>query len=163
MDRVQHPGASAPQRPHSILVVDDERDVAEALQGLLETSLAQQAQIRVAMSAEDASKALREQHFDLVVCDFKLPGRTGVEFLRETRERSPATRRILMTAYADLTVAVEAINEAAVDSFIQKPFEPEEVVAKVEGLLDEKRARELREQAFARALEALRRRVEQSA
>jgi DNA-binding NtrC family response regulator len=155
--------ADVPQHAHNILVVDDERDVGEALRGLLETSLAQQARIRVARSAEDASKALREEHFDLVLCDFKLPGRNGVEFLRETRERSPATRRVLMTAYADLTVAVEAINEAAVDNFIQKPFEPDEVIAKVEGLLEEKRARELREQAFARALEALRKRVEQGA
>jgi DNA-binding NtrC family response regulator len=143
--------------------VDDERDVGEALRGLLETSLAQQAHIRVTLSAEDASKALREEHFDLVLCDFKLPGRNGVEFLRETRERSPATCRVLMTAYADLTVAIEAINEAAVDNFIQKPFEPDEVVSKVESLLEKKRARELREQAFARALEALRKRVEQTA
>ncbi|HEV8359325.1 MAG TPA: response regulator [Candidatus Thermoplasmatota archaeon] len=157
------PAPEAAPPAHSILVIDDERDVGEALRGLLETSLSHQAHIRVAKSAEEGSKALREEHYDLVLCDFKLPGRNGVEFLRETRERSPATRRVLMTAYADLTVAVEAINEAAVDNFIQKPFEPEEVLAKVEGLLEEKRARELREQAFARALEALRKRVEQGA
>lgn len=157
------PAASDGAKAPSILVIDDEADVAEALRGLLETSLPERAQIRIAMSAEDGSRALKEQHFDLVLCDFKLPGRNGVDFLRETRERSPATRRILMTAYADLTVALEAINQAAVDNFIQKPFEPDEVVTKVEGLLEEKRARELREQAFTRALDALRRRVEKGA
>lgn len=149
---------SAPE----ILVVDDEVDVAEALRGLLETSLPHQVRISVAKTAEEASRALKQTHFDLVLCDFKLPGKNGVEFLRETRERSPATRRVLMTAYADLAVAMEVINEAAVDNFIQKPFEPDEIVAKVEGLLEEKRSRDQREQAFSRALDALRKRVEQS-
>lgn len=154
-------GDSARPKAPSILVIDDEADVAEALRGLLEASLPEHVRIRVAGSAEDASKALHEDHFDLVLCDYKLPGRNGVEFLRETREQSPSTRRILMTAYADLTVALEAINHAAVDTFIQKPFEPDEVIAKVEGLLEEKRTREVREHAFSHALDALRRRVEQ--
>jgi two-component system response regulator HupR/HoxA len=158
------PAASPPAspRPASILVVDDEPDVAESLRGLLESSLPEHASIRVAGSAEDASKALKEATFDLVLCDYKLPGRTGVEFLREAREQAPHTRRVLITAFADLEVAVGAINEAAVDNFIEKPFEPEQVLDKVQGLLEEKRAREQREHAFNRALEALRRRVEQA-
>jgi DNA-binding NtrC family response regulator len=155
------PPAGAGDRAPSILVIDDERDVAESLRGLLESSLATPVRIRVAGSAEDGSKALAEEAFDVVLCDFKLPGRDGVDLLRETRERAPATRRVLMTAYADLTVALDAINQAAVDNFIQKPFEPEEVIVKVEELLGEKRAREQREQAFSRALDALRKRVEQ--
>lgn len=161
MERVQPQAPEGAAKVPSILVIEDEADVAEALKGLLETSLPERASIRVARTAEDGSRALRENHYDLVLCDYKLPGRNGVEFLRETRERSPATRRVLMTAYADLTVALDAINQAAVDNFIQKPFEPEEVVTKVEGLLEEKRARELREHAFARALDALRKRVDQ--
>ncbi|MCA1813146.1 MAG: response regulator [Halobacteriales archaeon] len=156
------PPPPAPPRPASILVVDDEPDVAESLRGLLESSLPEPATIRVAGSAEAASKALKETQFDLVLCDYKLPGRTGVELLREAREQAPQTRRVLITAYADLEVAVGAINEAAVDNFIEKPFEPEQVVGKVHDLLEEKRARELREQAFNRALEALRRRVDQA-
>jgi len=152
---------TAGDAPHaSVLVVDDEPDVAEALRGLLETGLQGPVHLRIALTAEEGSRMLREGPVDLVLCDFKLPGRNGVEFLREVREQAPATRRVLMTAYADLGVAMDAINHAAVDTFIQKPFEPEEVLVRVEELLGEKRAREQREQAFARALEALRKRVE---
>jgi DNA-binding NtrC family response regulator len=154
------PGAPPDPRPHAILVVDDEPDVAESLRGLLQSNFGPHADVTVAASAEEASRALHGQHFDLVLCDYKLPGKSGVEFLRETREQSPATRRVLITAFADLTVAVEAINDAAVDNFVEKPFDPEELVGKVEGLLEEKRARELRERAFSRALDALRKRVE---
>jgi DNA-binding NtrC family response regulator len=133
------------------------------LRGLLEASLEEPARIDVVGSAEAASKALRGTRYDLVLCDYKLPGKSGVEFLREALEQSPDTRRVLVTAYADLSVAVQAINEASVDNFIEKPFEPQEVVDKVQDLLDQKRAREQREMAFTRALDALRRRVEHGA
>jgi two-component system response regulator HupR/HoxA len=156
------PSAPVPgSRPHRILVVDDEPDVAEALRGLLAVSLDGPLNIKVAGSAEEASRAARDERFDLVLCDYKLPGKTGVELLAELRERQPETRRILITAYADVGVAMHAINEAGVDNFIEKPFEPEQVVQRVQELLEDKRAREFREQAFNRALDALRARVDQ--
>lgn len=144
-----------PYRTQGVLVVDDEPDVTESLRHLLEARLRPAPRVRVAHTASEALRALREESFDLVLCDYKMPGRTGVDILREARRTAPGARRLLMTAYADLMVAIDAVNKAAVDAFLRKPFEPEELLARVEALLRAKRAEEQREDAFGRALARL--------
>jgi len=72
-------------------------------------------------SAEEGAQLLREQHVDLIILDISLPGRSGVVWLKELREHGFSGEVILITAFADLDTAIEALRAGASD-FILKPF-----------------------------------------
>ncbi len=115
-----------------ILVVDDEESVRWALRKALE-----RAGYRVDL-APDGPTGLREAEdsgVDLVLLDVRLPGRDGLDVLREIRKRRPELPVIMMTAYGTLQVAVEAMKLGAYD-YIGKPFDMDEVVLVVEKALE---------------------------
>ncbi|WP_267209716.1 response regulator, partial [Brucella melitensis] len=72
-------------------------------------------------SAEQAEALVRSHRFDLVILDITLPGKSGLAFLRELREHGFSGEVILITAFADLDTAIEALRAGASD-FILKPF-----------------------------------------
>lgn len=74
-----------------------------------------------ASSAEEGADILREHHVDLIILDISLPGRNGVSWLKELREQGFTGQVILITAFADLDTAIEALRAGASD-FILKPF-----------------------------------------
>ena len=99
-----------------ILLVDDEPHILSALQRLLRNGLKDAAGARYEVeSFTDAAPALaraRERAFALAISDQRMPGMTGVEFLRELRQVQPDCGRIILSGYADLNALVAAINEA---------------------------------------------------
>jgi DNA-binding NtrC family response regulator len=104
-----------------ILVVDDE----SLMRDLALESLSRQGYDCI--GAKDAPSALGQVddiNPDLIVSDFKMPGMTGVEFLREVKKRRPEQAFIIMTAYGTIDTAVDAMKLGASD-FIEKPFQPE--------------------------------------
>lgn len=106
-----------------ILIVDDEKD----MRGFLEIMLRKEG--FEAESREDAAAALdyfREKPFDLVISDVKMPGMGGLEFLKALKELDPEVLVIMITAYASVETAIEAMKAGAVDYFT-KPFNIEEV------------------------------------
>ena len=110
------PGASQP--PFSILVVDDEPGMLSFLQ----RALAQRyGQVDTAGSVEQAVPLLRRRLYDLIVLDISLPGRSGIEWLHELRDDGYGGDVILITAYADLDTAIDALRAGASD-FLLKPF-----------------------------------------
>lgn len=126
--------AKAQTRPRRILVVEDETDIRELLAELLGTSL----ENVVVEAREDGASALRAiaaNPPDLIITDFKMPGMNGLDFLAHVRLQQPNVPAILMTAFPDLDIAVRAINEARVQSFLQKPIDPAQVVRVVGGIL----------------------------
>jgi len=76
---------------------------------------------------KDAKDALGSNAFPLVITDLKLPDETGLALLEYVKQVSPVTRVIVMTGYAEVTSAVEAIKKGALD-YISKPFRPEELL-----------------------------------
>lgn len=126
--------------PHwSILVVDDE----EGMRHFLSKTLAPRCHyVTTAGSAEEADTLLREQRFDLVVLDISLPGKTGIAWLKELREQGYSGEVILITAFADLETAIEALRAGASD-FILKPFRVPQILNAVKH--SHERARLLRE------------------
>lgn len=102
----------------SILVVDDEQGM---LNFLVKTLAPRCHFVMSATSAEDGAEWLRGHHVDLVVLDISLPGKSGVEWLKELREQGYTGEVILITAFADLDTAIEALRAGASD-FILKPF-----------------------------------------
>jgi DNA-binding NtrC family response regulator len=102
----------------SILVVDDEQGMLNFLVKILAPRCHF---VMSASSAEEGAQWLRTHHVDLVILDISLPGKSGVSWLKELREQGFSGEVILITAFADLDTAIEALRAGASD-FILKPF-----------------------------------------
>jgi diguanylate cyclase (GGDEF)-like protein len=109
----------------SILVVDDEPHILATLSNLLSEDF----EVLVADSPATAQNVFRDRRVDIVLTDQRMPGMTGVQLLEWVREYSPTTVRLLMTGFAELEEAVDAINRGGVFRYLFKPW-------KVETLLD---------------------------
>ena len=72
-------------------------------------------------TGEEGLETLRNQTYDIVIVDYKLPGMDGLEFLRRIEESHPGSMKVLLTAYKEDKVIDEA-NRIGVDDFIEKPF-----------------------------------------
>lgn len=107
----------------AILVVDDEPGMRNFLKRSLEKRCAL---LEVAGSAEEAEALRLRYHFDLLLVDIRLPGLSGLEWLRQLRDAGVRTHVIYMTAYADLDMAIAALRNGA-DDFIMKPFRTEQM------------------------------------
>jgi response regulator RpfG family c-di-GMP phosphodiesterase/tRNA A-37 threonylcarbamoyl transferase component Bud32 len=112
------------KRP-SILCVDDEERVLNALAGLLEPAF----EVETATSAAAGLERMKARRFLVVVSDQRMPGMTGVEFLREAKALAPATVRLLLTGYSDLAAIVGSVNDSEVFRFVSKPWQQEELRA----------------------------------
>lgn len=108
-----------------ILLVDDEPHSLAAMKMALEDEF----EILSAPGAGEALAALEEQWVQVIFCDQRMPGRSGVDFLTEVRERWPETVRVVITGYTDSASMVAAINEAGVHQFLTKPWHPEQLLA----------------------------------
>jgi len=107
-----------------ILIVDDEKSLAGALRELLTDS---GYGIDVAEDGNQALNLIQGSEFQLVLLDLALPGRSGMEVMREIRRITPSTEIIIMTGHSSLDSAVEAIRQGAYD-YLTKPFEDLHVV-----------------------------------
>jgi DNA-binding NtrC family response regulator len=91
--------------------------------------------VDIADSAESAFKLLEHRSYDLIITDIILPGISGIELLTKYRKKNPTQKVIIITAYASLTTAVEAIKAGASD-FIIKPLMHDEMKRAVRKALD---------------------------
>jgi len=108
-----------------VLFVDDEEMILESIDGLF---LNHDFRIITATNADDALSILEREEIAVIVSDHAMPGMKGTELLSKVKERSPDTLKILMTAHADLGIAVDAINEGEVFRFIMKPWNIEHFI-----------------------------------
>lgn len=114
-----------------ILVVDDELLIRTALQGILS---AQGFEVKVAETGKKALEILTQEFFDLVILDLKLPDSNGLELLKEIKGLFPETGVVIITAYAEVKTAVQAIKDGAFD-YLSKPFQEEELLIVLEKFL----------------------------
>jgi DNA-binding NtrC family response regulator len=121
-----------------VLIIDDESAIRESLQILLEE---EGYEVANAEDGEEGLNILDAQAFDLVLLDFQLPGRNGLEILKEILQRDPDTPVIMLTAYATPQNAVAAIQGGA-KNFIAKPWSNEKLQADVRETIGRKRAQE---------------------
>ncbi len=142
-------------RRDTVLVVDDEPDIRESVAQILEGMLGD-VDVVTAEDGETALVRLAEGDVDAIIADFRMPGMDGLELLRRVSTNWPDVPRILMTAFGDLDIAVEAINSAHVHSFFRKPFDPEEVVDVLWQLLDQHWEAVQKEEAQSKSLDSLR-------
>lgn len=106
-----------PEKP-LILVVDDELGPRESLRMILRDDF----QIETAAGGKQALQLLAEREYDLAILDIRMPEMNGIELLKLIRKQAPATGVIMITAYASVETATEALRLGAIDYLI-KPFE----------------------------------------
>ena len=132
-----------------VLVVDDMAN----MRGLLLEILGTHCQVVLAKDGIEAASRLGAEQFDLVLTDVRMPGPDGFELVRLVKERWPVTEVVMMTAYASIPAAVEAMRLGAYD-YIEKPFDPDEVTLVVARALGRSRERTSTEVANERRLAA---------
>ena len=115
-----------------ILVVDDEADVRESLGNFLARRI--DCVLEKAASGEEALNKLKNDNFDLVLLDIKMPGLSGLDVMKETAKFSPQTKFLAISGYDSDEVADEAIKAGAAD-FVTKPQTPAAILLKVEDIL----------------------------
>src|SRR5690348_15282579 len=108
----------------SLLVVDDEPYILPTLSALL----ASEFDVVTADSVESAQAVFARQPIDLILTDQKMPRQTGIQLLEWVRENYPRTVRLLMTGYAELEDAIDAINRGHVYHYLLKPWRTEELL-----------------------------------
>ena len=114
-----------------VLVVED--DVAFGT--MLKTFLGKREyNVDLVFSAEEAFKHISENKPDLVLTDVRLPDDDGLEILKHVKKENPGTQVIIMTSYAEISMAVKAMKEGAFD-YISKPFRPESILQTIENAL----------------------------
>ena len=102
-----------------ILIVEDELNLRKLLSLILSQ---QHYQVITVDNAEEAMAIIQQQDIDLILLDNRLPGMSGLEALKQIKETAPDIFVILMTAYAGVDTAVEALKLGAID-YIVKPFD----------------------------------------
>lgn len=129
--------SSTPKPEARVLVVDDEAQIRRLISLLLRRIEGGYAvNVVEAGSAEEAVQALQGAAFDLVISDYSMPGKTGIDLLEHAHARHAQAGRMLITALAQLDIGVEAINRGHVDAFLRKPWDNDAFVALVHSLLE---------------------------
>ncbi|HIT56306.1 TPA: response regulator [Candidatus Galligastranaerophilus intestinigallinarum] len=109
---------------YKILIVDDEPDNLQ----LLYRTLRRDYEVTKAQGPLEALEILKETPFNCILSDHKMPDMDGVEFLKRTYDMYPDTIRLLVTAYSDVEILMNAINYAKIYRYIKKPYSPEELL-----------------------------------
>ena len=117
-----------PKMAHRILVVEDEENLAL---GLRDALMHAGYEVEVAHDGPGALKRIREGRFDLAVLDLMLPGKNGLEVLRELRQERHDIRVLILTALSGESDVVRGF-ELGADDYMPKPFSPRELVARVQ-------------------------------
>ena len=114
-----------------ILIVDDDTQVLAAMRRDLRSRYRERCTVLGAASGEEALATTRElktrgDSLAIIISDQRMPGMLGAEVLASSRDLYPLARRVLLTAYSDIQAAIRAINEAHLDHYLSKPWNPPE-------------------------------------
>ena len=118
-----------------ILVIDDDTYICELLVNYLQEK---GNEVQGAFTGNKALKIIEKNIFDVVLCDYRLPDSDGLKLLKEIKTRRPATAVIIMTAYADVKMALRLIKNGAFD-YVTKPIQPEEILSLINDATSQER------------------------
>lgn len=116
-----------------ILLVDDEDALRTVLSGEL---ISEGYDVRTASDGDEAIDVIQKEAFDLLLLDIKMPRVNGFEVLKYVKERKPATKVVMLTAFADLKNAIESKKLGAED-FVSKPYDLVDLLTTIERVLNE--------------------------
>ena len=112
-------------REMEILLIDDDEWIRDSLCIFFE---AEGCHMLALETAEEGIAAIKDQMFDLIIVDYKLPGLDGIEFLKRIHDTNPDAIKILITAYRDENLVSEA-RKLKIQGFIEKPFTSDTIMA----------------------------------
>lgn len=110
-----------------IIIVEDEDTLCESLKRVF---IRNGYDVDISGSAESAIELLKTKTYDVIITDIVLPGISGIDLLKEYKKQKPEQIVIIMTAYANLETAIEALRAGAYD-YLTKPFTHEEILGVV--------------------------------
>lgn len=108
----------------TILIIDDEVRSLETLERILEEDF----DVKTATDIAGGREILESEWVQVILCDQRMPGMSGVEFLREVREQWPDVIRMIISGYTDAEDIISSINEAGIYQYITKPWQPESLI-----------------------------------
>jgi len=108
----------------TVLVVDDEVRSLESLERILEDDF----NVLTAENTVEAEKVLKTEWVQIILCDQRLPGLTGVEFLKTVRHKWPNIIRMIISGYTDSEDIISALNDAGIYQYITKPWQPDNLI-----------------------------------
>lgn len=114
------------QEIFNILFVDDEENVLRSLRRLFIDE--ENINVFTALSGKEGLEILKNNDISVIVSDQRMPEMSGVEFLEKARKMSPDSIRIILTGYADINAAMDAINKGSVYRYITKPWNDNELI-----------------------------------
>ncbi len=120
-----------------ILIIDDDTFICKILEKHLQNH---SYEATMAFTGNNALKLVKNENFDLVLCDFRLPDTSGLELMQKIKQLHPTTPVIIMTAYADVRMAVKLMKSGASD-YITKPIQQEEMMMMIEKLLSQPKSK----------------------
>ena len=120
--------------PSTIRIVDDDEHVRRALRRVLRRA---RCKILDAPDAAVGLELLAREPVQVVVSDYRMPGLSGVEFLRAVKERWPRIQRVLLTGQADSTAIEEAVNQSEIFRFIWKPWDDTHLIITIQSAIDQ--------------------------
>jgi two-component system response regulator HupR/HoxA len=116
----------------TVLLIDDEEHSLASMRMALEDDF----ECLTATNAADATKVMEEHYVQVIFCDQRMPGKTGVEFLIDVRDRWPDTVRIIVTGYTETNDMIAAINDAGIYQFLTKPWHPDQLLMSAKNAAD---------------------------
>lgn len=118
----------------TMLVIDDEDIVLESCRRIFST---EGFQVTCTTSPREGLRLIENTSFDVILCDWKMPGFDGMDVLAELNQRSPGSAVIMISGYPTVDRTVEAMKRGAMD-YVAKPFTPDEIVRAVKKALERK-------------------------
>ena len=118
---------------HAILMVDDEPHVLKAFQRVLRKA---PYTLMTAGGGEEGLNLLEAREVSLVISDYNMPRMNGLDFLKTVKTRYPHILTIMLTGQAEMQIAIQAINEAGVYKFIQKPWDDTDLKITIQRALE---------------------------
>ena len=119
-----------------ILVVDDDKGIRSLVKKYLNEN---NYLVSTASSAEDATKKIKIINFDLIILDIMMPGKSGLEFIKDNQKKME-TPIILLTAKGEANDRIEGL-EIGADDYLPKPFEPKELILRIKNILDKTKSK----------------------
>lgn len=123
-----------------VLLVDDEKEFIQTLAERLEV---RDFSVQTAFDGDEALSKIKEQDFDVVVLDVLMPGKDGIETLREIKSLKPLVNVIMLTGHATVETAIEGMKAGAYD-YLMKPTDTNDLVGKITKAYDIKAEHEER-------------------
>ncbi|MEJ8815632.1 sigma-54 dependent transcriptional regulator [Variovorax ureilyticus] len=121
-----------PATMSTVLVVDDEVRSQDAMRRTLDEDFS----VLTASGADEARTLLEQNEISVILCDQRMPGLTGVAFLKEVRDRWPDTVRIVISGYTDSEDIIAGINDAGIYQYILKPWMPDHLLDTVRNAVE---------------------------